>query len=73
MDRRRLQEAFFQYALLKVASWYPKHIALEKLILHDGLSDTLLKVTPLFHNAFTEKYAGKSNMNISTANALTHT
>ena len=59
MDRRRLQEAFFQYALLRVASWYPKYIALEKVNLHDGLSDTLLSVTPLFHKAFTEKNAGR--------------
>ena len=58
MDRRRLQDAFFQYALLRVGSWYPKHIAIEKLYLHDGLSDTLLNVTPMLHKAFTAKYAG---------------
>lgn len=59
MDRRRLQEAFFQYALLKVASWYPKHVDIEKLYLHDGLSDTLLNVTPHFHKALTENYTGE--------------
>ena len=58
MDRRRLQEAFFQYALLRVASWYPKHIVLEQLWLHDDLPKTLLNITPIFHKAFTEEYAG---------------
>ena len=61
MDRRRLQEAFFQYALLRVASRYPKHIAVDKLYLHEGLSDTLLNVTALFHKVFTEKYAGQQS------------
>lgn len=59
MDRRRLQEAFIQYALLKVASWYPKHVDIQKLWLHDGLPETLLNVTRIFHKAFTKKYAGK--------------
>lgn len=60
MDRRRLEEAFLQYALLKVAEWYPLQISIHKLYLHDGLSEMLLKATPLFHEAFTKKYSGTS-------------
>ena len=69
MNHRPLQEAYFQYALLKAASWYPKHIDLQKLWLHDGLPETLLLITPIFHKAFTEKYAGQLNI-ISTYNML---
>ena len=58
MDRRRLEEAFLQYALLRVASWYPSDIGIEELHMHDGLSQTLLSATPLFHKAFIQKYAG---------------
>ena len=58
MDRRRLEAAFLQYALLKVAAWYPEYICISKLHLHDGLSETLLKVTPVFHHVFIQKNAG---------------
>ena len=47
-----------QYALLKVAEWYPLHMSMHKLHLHDGLSQLLLQVTPSFHEAFTKKYSG---------------
>ena len=59
MDRRRLEEAFLQYAILNIATLYPTHICTEMLHLHDGLSETLLMVTPVFHNAFIEKNAGQ--------------
>jgi hypothetical protein len=49
-----------QYAALKVAEWYPSEVSLETLHLHDGLSETLKRMTPLFHNAFMSKYAGFS-------------
>lgn len=58
LDRRHLEEAFMQYALLQVASWYPSSVSVERLHLHDELSSTLLKMTPQFHNAFIQKYAG---------------
>ena len=60
LDRRRLEEAFMQYALLRVASWYQSSINIERLYLHDGLNQTLLNTTPLFHNAFIQRYASKS-------------
>ena len=46
MDRRHLHVAFFQYALLRVAVWCPKYISVEKLDFHEGLSKTLMNVTP---------------------------
>ena len=58
MDRRRLEAAYLQYALLRVAKWYPTQINVQKLHLHEGLSETLLKATPLFHDAFIRKNAG---------------
>ena len=60
MDRRRLEDAFFQYALLRVAVWYPSQVCIQQLQLHDGLSKTLLEITPLFHKAFIQEYAGMS-------------
>jgi hypothetical protein len=59
MDRRRLEEAYLQYALLKVSGWYSAHLSIEMLHLHDGLSETLLQATPSFHKAFLQKYSGK--------------
>ena len=57
MDRRRLEEAFFQYALLKVAAWY-KIKPLNELKMHSETCNTLAIVTPLFHNEFMKNYAG---------------
>lgn len=59
LDRRWLEEAFMQYALLRVDSWYPLSVNIEQLHLHDGLSQTLLKTTPMFHNAFIKNYASE--------------
>ena len=58
MDRRRLEAGFLQYALLRVSKWYPTQIDIQKLHFHEGLSETLLKVTPLFHDAFIRRNAG---------------
>ena len=59
LDRRRLEVAFMQYALLQVTSWYPSIVSLEQLHLHEGLSQTLLKTTPLFHSAIIQTYASE--------------
>ena len=64
MDRRRLQVAFFQYALLKVAAWYPNHVSINCLHLHEGLSETLMNMTPQFHKAFMDHYSGQSSVAI---------
>ena len=58
MERRRLEEAFLQYALLNVSSWYPSEVVRDDLHLHQGLSESLLRITPLFHDAFIAKHSG---------------
>ena len=59
LDRRRLEEAHFQYALLMVASWYPDHFKLSDLHLHGATQDTLLYVTGVYHRVFMKKYSGE--------------
>uniref|UniRef100_A0A1X7V592 Uncharacterized protein n=1 Tax=Amphimedon queenslandica TaxID=400682 RepID=A0A1X7V592_AMPQE len=57
IDRRHLEEDFFQYALLRISSWYPKDIPLSALKLHGEFDDTLLAMAPVFHNAFQKHYS----------------
>lgn len=57
LDRRRLEAAHFKYAMLKVASWYPKDIDPE-ITFSPDLKDTLLEFTPVFQHAFHKKYSG---------------
>ena len=52
MDRRRLEEAFLQYALLKASDWYPKDLCAGDLFLHERFSPTMIAVTPKLLNAF---------------------
>lgn len=58
MDRRRLEEAFMQYALLRVCSWYPSVIKIDILFLHEGLTQTLRDMIPLFLRSFSQRNAG---------------
>ena len=53
-----MESAYFQYAVLRVVSWYPKMFDLNDLPLHSSLIATLLKVTSTYHGAFMEMYAG---------------
>ena len=59
LDRRRLEAAHFQFAVLHVAIWYPQHITISELPLHSALLDTLPKVVAVYHGAFMEKYASE--------------
>lgn len=59
-----LARSILQYALLKVATWYPDQFGTEKLYLHEDLLQTLLPATPVFHKAFTERYASKMQVDI---------
>ena len=56
LDRRRLEDAHFQYAILKVAGWYPQHLNICELPLHSALQETLSKVVAVYHGAFMDKY-----------------
>lgn len=57
LDRRRLKHAHFQYALLRVFSWY--NFDLPKYPLHEATHETLLQVTGTYYGAFMKKYSGK--------------
>ena len=60
MDRRRLEEAFLQYAILKMASWH-HGVKAEELTFHDGLPHVLASVTPVFLREFMQNYSGLFN------------
>ena len=56
MDRRRVEDAFFQYAALWVASWYPEHFKLPILQFHAMKTMTINNMTTVYHGAFMRKY-----------------
>ena len=60
VDRRRVEDAFFQFALLKAASWYPSIFNISKLPLHAKALETISNFTTVYHGAFMAKYSGKS-------------
>ena len=61
LNRKRVEDAFFQYAALRVSSWYPKEIKLLSLKLHSGITGTLQAITSIYHGAFMKQYAGKGD------------
>lgn len=58
VDRHRVEDAFYQFALLKVVSWYPKQFDISSLAMHADIGETLSKMTQIFHDAFMQKYSG---------------
>ena len=60
LDRRRLEDAHFQYAILKVALWYPSSFKLTDLPLHGPTRETLLHMSDLYYGAFMKKYSGNN-------------
>ena len=59
MDRRRLEMAHLEYAVLRVCSWYPDHFQVSKLPFKPGSIDaTIDAVCAVYHMAFSTKYAG---------------
>ena len=59
MDRRRLEDAHFQFAILQAASWYPEHMDINNLALHGDTKTTLKHVVSKYHGAFMAQYASK--------------
>ena len=57
VDRRRIEDSFFEYAILRAASWYPETFDLDKLPLHSEAKNTLSYFTTIYHGAFMAKYA----------------
>jgi hypothetical protein len=59
MDRRRLEMAHLEYAVLYVCSWYPDDFQKSKLPFKPGsIDDTIDSVCCIYHTAFSSKYAG---------------
>lgn len=68
LDRRRLEAAHFQFAILQVAMWYPQHIDMEELHLHSALQTSLQTVVAVYHGAFMCKYASEFFAQSATLN-----
>ena len=43
---------FFQYAILRVAVWYPDVFVLSQLHLHSSMLQTISKILSLYHESF---------------------
>ena len=61
LDRRRLEDAHFQYAVLNVVLWYPSTFKLCDLPLHGGTQETLLRLSDSYFEAFMKKYSGENH------------
>ena len=59
LDWRRMEDAFFQYAVLTVASWYGQHFSLCQLPMHNLASETVAHVTETYHGLFMSHYSGE--------------
>lgn len=58
VDRRRIEDAFFQYAVLITQAEYSEHIELSDLPMHHDTSNTLITFTAKFHEAFMKRHSG---------------
>ena len=58
VDRRRIEEAFFQYALLRVTLWYPDQLSMSTLPLHNKTMEILPRIVSIYHGAFMKRHAG---------------
>ena len=54
LDRRRLEEAHFKYAALRIASWYH-----QRSLLRPKFNDILEQFLPHYQKAFDKKYSGE--------------
>ena len=60
LDRRRLEMAHLQYALLQVCGWYPDQLHISKIAITPGDFDaTITYVAEVYYSLFAEKYASK--------------
>lgn len=56
LDRRRFEEGHIKFCVLDVYKHYPK--AFPKWVIRSSLQETLNDISPMYYNAFSEKYAG---------------
>ena len=59
LDRRRLEHAHLQYALLQMIHFFPGSFILKK-ISFKNFSETITNLAPSLHEAFTVHYAGRT-------------
>jgi hypothetical protein len=69
LDRRRLLEAHFKYAILTVTLWYPE-LFQEPLVFLSNIRETLSHVTPEFQKAFHIHYSGMLLVHTHLQNAI---
>jgi len=60
IDRRRVEDAVFQYALLQVTCWYDCLSDLSNKPMHVQATATIFDSTVLYHGAFMKRYSGNS-------------
>ncbi len=58
LDRRRFETAHLKYAVLMTHRRYPM-IATCPIAMTTDVTDTLQKFTPIFYEAFCQRYAGE--------------
>ena len=72
MDRRRLEVAHLQYAILTVCSWYPQNLQVCQVVVTPGrIDDMVADFTKSYYSCFSAKYASKSK-NRSCNEGLTY-
>lgn len=57
LDRRRLEHAHLQYALLQMIHFFPQSFSLKEISFRN-FDETVTKLAPALHEAFTAHYAG---------------
>lgn len=60
MDKRRLEDAHFCFAMLNIVQWYSDDLDITEIIFSSDMSKTLLQFTPIFQKLFYSKYSGNS-------------
>ena len=58
VDRRRIEDAVFQYALLEVSSWYDCLSELSNKPMHILTTATIFDSITVYHGAFMKRYSG---------------
>lgn len=57
LDRRQLEDAYFQYATLRVAAWYPDHLQIGQIRLHSSAAKTIQEIVTVYHGLFMQHYS----------------
>ena len=58
VDCRRIEDAFFQYAVLITQAKYSEQFELSELPMHHDTSNTLITFTAKFHEDFMKRHSG---------------